>query len=275
LNQPVSFKAALALARQKAAEERSLEPGNRSFLRVKGRGPAPCSVLFLHGFSASPFEGLELGAYLAKKGFPVYAPLLAGHGQGRAEFDRVAWRAWLATAEDGLDIARGLGHKTVILGHSAGGVLACLLADKRPGEVAALVLGSPAFSMVNPLAKWMVFGAARALKPSLAFKSDDEAITRHWTMTYGTQALAELVRAGKLGEKALFKLRLPIAIFQGSEDSIISTRDNLRRFPKIPSRRKQFVVYPTEEHNAVYKSNPFQKQVFAWITDFLNETVHD
>ena len=73
--------------RRALSAESGLLPGNRGFL-LKPPGRPKAHVLLLHGFSASPWEVRNMLLHLKKRGYLVYAPRIAGHGSGRAAFDR-------------------------------------------------------------------------------------------------------------------------------------------------------------------------------------------
>ena len=265
------FKAVVKLARQRIAQDKALTPGNGPILELAKGKACPISVLFLHGFSATPYEGRAFAAYLKRLGHNVYAPRVAGHGAGQQKFDHTPWSAFMESAEEGLRIARGLGRETILVGHSGGGVLATMLAARHPEQVKALVLGCPAFSLVNRKAWLTLLPPVRWAMGDLDFTSANEEFNLHWEPVYSVKTLSRLVKAGKKAEKYLFKLTLPLAIFQSSDDTIISTQGNLKRFARIASKRKQFTTYPSTEHNVFFKSNPFQKKVFGWIKMFIDE----
>jgi carboxylesterase len=69
-----------------------------------------------------------LGEDLNSVGFPVHAPLLAGHGTSLEDMVGTGWRDWMRSALAGaVDIA-GKGRKLHLVGLSMGGVMALLLA---------------------------------------------------------------------------------------------------------------------------------------------------
>ena len=88
-------------------------------------------VLLLHGFTGSPADLLLLGRALARQGFTVLAPRLAGHGTNEEDLSRQTAEDWLDAARDGYALLTGCCKKISIVGHSMGGVLAFLLAAER------------------------------------------------------------------------------------------------------------------------------------------------
>jgi carboxylesterase len=248
--------------------DQGLIPGNRAFLlRPKGRPKA--RVLLLHGFSASPWEVRECGLRLQRKGFLVYGPRVAGHGQDRQAFDSHGFAQWMAGVETDFEqLAQG-GGKLILVGHSGGGVLATLLAAKHESRVSGLALAAPAFRLADPTAPLSLIPLVRFFKPSLHFRAVHPD-SQHWTLDYSTRSIAELVRAGRLGSEAAQGLRLPLLMLQAKRDTLVSSAFNEALFPKIPSPQKKLAVYDTDEHNVFHHYNPFQAQVFGWLEAFLS-----
>jgi carboxylesterase len=98
-------------------------------------------VLGLHGLTGSPDELAPLAAALSADGFLVRTPLLPGHGHDVAALAKTTRHDWYAAADAALtSIVAECGGPAVIVGESAGGLLAIRLAVSRPRDVAALVL---------------------------------------------------------------------------------------------------------------------------------------
>ena len=103
-------------------------------------GQGERGVLVVHGFTGSPFEMRLLGEDLARRGFAVEGPLLAGHGARTRDLARSTWRDWVASASQALDRLRGRvgGKRVAVVGLSMGGLVTLELARTRPDDVAAI-----------------------------------------------------------------------------------------------------------------------------------------
>jgi len=102
-------------------------------------------LLYLHGFSASWYEGYPAHVKFAEKfGMNLYIPRLASHGivTEDALIDMSPDRLW-ESAKKALMVARTLGKKVVIMSTSTGGTLALKLAADFPEYVNGLILYSP------------------------------------------------------------------------------------------------------------------------------------
>src|SRR5258708_1223220 len=61
---------------------------------------AAVGVLMLHGFNSTPGVFKELSAYMAEKGFNVYAPVIAGHGTTPSDLMKTNSEDWLTSARE-------------------------------------------------------------------------------------------------------------------------------------------------------------------------------
>ena len=112
------------------------------------------SLLYLHGFSASWYEGYPANVKFAEKfGCNLYIPRLASHGIVSEDplIDVTPDRLW-ESAKEALMVARSLGKKVIIMGTSAGGTLALKLASDFPEYVNGLILLSPCVKINDPAA---------------------------------------------------------------------------------------------------------------------------
>lgn len=112
------------------------------------------SLLYLHGFSASWYEGYPANVEFARYfGCNAYFPRLASHGieTEDALIDMTPDRLW-ESAKEALMIARALGRKVIIMGTSTGGTLALKLAADFPEYVDGLILYSPNIRINNKAA---------------------------------------------------------------------------------------------------------------------------
>jgi pimeloyl-ACP methyl ester carboxylesterase len=114
-------------------------------------------MLYLHGFSASWYEGFPVNIDFARHfGCNGYLPRLADHGLNSAEplAGMTSDRLW-ESAKEALMVACQLGKKVVILSTSTGGTLALKLAAEFPEKIYGLILFSPNVEINNSLA-WML-----------------------------------------------------------------------------------------------------------------------
>jgi carboxylesterase len=119
----------------------------RSILMTHG-DRAPRVYVLLHGFTDAPTQFATVGAHLFDDGANVYIPRLPHHAErasplraiGRVTSDELA-----SFADSTIQISRGLGDTIVVVGLSAGAVLAGWITEYHP-EVQRTVLIAPAIA---------------------------------------------------------------------------------------------------------------------------------
>jgi len=117
------------------------------------------SMLFLHGFSASPMAGDPVILDIAKRyGCNLYLPLLAGHGIDDIEsFKDLTPKALIESAKEAIAIAQKLGDKVIILSSSTGSTLANYLAAHNPDLVEAMLMYSPNLDINDSSSKLLTY----------------------------------------------------------------------------------------------------------------------
>ncbi|MDX2308538.1 MAG: alpha/beta fold hydrolase [Hyphomicrobium sp.] len=100
-------------------------------------------VLLVHGLCGSPTEMRFVANGLARAGYTVVCPQLAGHCNGDVALEESRWQDWLDSAERALVELSARCDRVIVGGLSTGAVLGLMLAQRHPEKVAALALYSP------------------------------------------------------------------------------------------------------------------------------------
>lgn len=103
------------------------------------------SALLVHGLTGTPFEMRYLGERLSAAGVRVFAVRLAGHGGTPEELGATSHHHWYESVVDGCERLRAYGDPIVVVGLSAGGVLATRLALDQGDALSGVVMLAPAF----------------------------------------------------------------------------------------------------------------------------------
>ena len=115
-------------------------------------GDEKVGVLFLHGFTATPYTLREWATRTAEAGYRVAVPRLPGHGTSWRELEITDGRDWYAAAERAFLDLRAVCPVVFVAGLSMGGALALRLAEQY-----AAVRADP-----DPQAGWARWREARA-----------------------------------------------------------------------------------------------------------------
>ncbi len=165
-------------------------------------------IVLIHGITGTPTEMRPLARHLERLGYRVEVPLVPGHGAGYRELLATTWGDWLGGVRQAVErLARDCSG-VVVVGLSAGGLLATLVANEYP-EVIGLVLLSLHLGIpgphITPFDHWAYRTIARV-----------PILRRHWYFVepppYGLkderlqQRITAAIAASRHGETAQFGL---------------------------------------------------------------------
>jgi len=100
-------------------------------------------VLLIHGLCGTPAEMRFIANGLARDGYTVHCPQLAGHGGTREDVTKTGWGDWLRSAEAALDEIRKDCDMVIVGGLCLGSILGLHLASKHPEKVQGVALFAP------------------------------------------------------------------------------------------------------------------------------------
>lgn len=127
-----------------------MQSGIKSCASKKGR----VGVLLMHGLCGSPSEIRFVANGLARAGYTVLTPELAGHGGTEADLMATTWQDWYESAEKGLEELHATCETVIAGGLSTGAVLSLLLASRHPDKVQGLALYSPTLWLSGRKVPW-------------------------------------------------------------------------------------------------------------------------
>ncbi|MCB1521508.1 MAG: alpha/beta fold hydrolase [Hyphomicrobiaceae bacterium] len=124
---------------------------NDTTYRIKG---GRVGVLLIHGLCGTPTEMRFVAHGLARAGYTVHCPMLAGHGGTVEDIKATTWQHWMKSAEDALIELRKECDIVICGGLSTGAVLGLMLAAEHPDMVQGTVSLSPTLWLNGWLIPW-------------------------------------------------------------------------------------------------------------------------
>jgi carboxylesterase len=103
----------------------------------------PQGFLLIHGLGGTPVELRYVAQGLARAGYTVHVPQLAGHCESAEELEATCWQHWYESVEEEHHRLREHCSTVVVGGLSMGAILALHHAAQHPDEVLALALYAP------------------------------------------------------------------------------------------------------------------------------------
>ncbi|MGM0738858.1 MAG: alpha/beta hydrolase [Bacteroidota bacterium] len=245
---------------------------------------APCSIVYLHGFTASYGEGAPVHARVARElGCHLYISRLHGHGL-RTDEPLAEMRAdsLLYTAVQALAIGNHLGEHVILMGNSMGGTLALYLAGTYTGQVDALVLFAPLIEFASPLSPFFEATWAQRLfrlltgSPYLHNDPDNDDHARYWYMSFhvGSLAALQVIRKTLLDDDLYQRINQPVfaGYYYKNEDkqddlvSVAAIRNIEDRLGTSPDRRL-FQAFPEAENHVI--TSAYRSAEHAQVSDAL------
>jgi carboxylesterase len=107
----------------------------------------PQGFLLIHGLGGTPVEMRYVAQGLARAGYTVHVPQLAGHCGTAEELQATTWRDWYESVEDEHHRLRENCRTIIVGGLSMGAILALHHAAQHPGDVSALALYAPSLRL--------------------------------------------------------------------------------------------------------------------------------
>ena len=245
-------------------------------------------VVYVPGFNAHSGYFGWAAEQLVAADLAVYAVDLRGRGQSDGErfyVEKFADYVDDVAAVVKLAKAREPGLPTFLLGHSAGGVVACLYTLDHQGELTGLISESFAHDIPAPDFALAVFKGLGHVAPHAhilhlkneIFSRDPKAVQvmnadpliAHETQP--TKTLAEMVRADERLKKAFSSMTVPVLILHGTADQATKPSGSQRFFDTAGSEDKTLKLYEGHFHDLL---NDLDKEVVMadirnWIVSHL------
>jgi alpha-beta hydrolase superfamily lysophospholipase/ABC-type transporter Mla MlaB component len=253
---------------------------------------ARAAVVIVPGFNSHSGYYRWAGQQLAAHRAAVHAVDLRGRGQSDGD------RFYVATFDDYLRDVDAMvrvaatqhpGVPLFVLGHSAGGVLACLYALGHQARLAGLICESFAFETPAPefalaVLKGLshVFPHAHVLRLKNADFSRDAAVVAAMNAdpliaheAQPTQTVAELVRADERLRPAFPDITLPVLILHGTADRAARASGSQAFFDAVGSTDKTLKLYDGVYHDPLNDEGRelVLSDIAAWITARLAGSV--
>lgn len=233
-------------------------PGAEPFLFQRGR----TGCLLLHGFTAAPHEMVRLGAHLANRGYTALGVRLAGHGTSPQDLARTRWPDWLASAEDGLHLLRGLCDRIVVMGMSMGGLLSILLSVDQP-PAGLVLMSTPITLLRSPLRRWLK--PLSLILPSVPKGPPDwfdpsVNAERVAYSVYPTRAAAEVQELTVQARAALPRITIPTMVLHSRSDTFVVPKNAELLLAEIGAQDKRLVM--VEGSNHLITLDAARRQVF-------------
>jgi alpha-beta hydrolase superfamily lysophospholipase len=245
-------------------------------------------VVIVHGFNSHSGRYGWAADQFTSRGLAVYAFDLRGRGRSEGErFFVDRFDDYVADLAKFVTIVkeREPDLPVFLLGHSAGGVVACAYAAVHSSDVTGFICESFAYQAPAPgIARAVVKGVSRFLPHAHALKLKNADFSRDPQAVAAMDAdplianevqpaktVAELVRADERLTKQFERVTLPLFIIHGTSDRATKPSGSRRFYQLAGSNDKMLKLYDGHYHDllADLGKQRVMADIQAWIDDHL------
>jgi acylglycerol lipase len=252
-------------------------------------GDAKAIVLIVHGVAEHGGRYAHVGSALSARGYAVYAIDHRGHGRSegsRTLIDSVdqvvadlhAFTAVMRSDHPGVPL--------FLLGHSMGGALSYAYALEHQDQLAGLVLSAPplVFEGINPiqlaagkLLSRIAPGMGVAQVDASTISRDPDVMKRYdedplnFRGKLAARTVAELVNLADAAPQRLPEIKVPLLVFQGTDDRLVSTKSAPLAHAKAGSADKTLKLWEGLRHETM--NEPEKDEVIGVVADWLDAHV--
>lgn len=258
---------------QSEHEHFSSVDGENIFYRSDVPQSPKANILLVHGFAEHCGRYDELAQTLVDDNYAVFRFDLRGHGRSDGKRGHIfAFEEYL---QDFFCFKeKALAHnkaadKTILIGHSYGGLVSLSACLRDASDINAVVLSSPFFGVAEEIPRWKV-GLGRLLSKYLptfslptnissdALSHDPKSIEAHQNDTLightaSTRWLTETLSAQSKAVAAASTFDLPILWQQSGEDKLVCKHTGRQVFDELASADKTWIEYENMYHEIYFE----------------------
>ncbi len=264
--------------------------GSKIFYRSAIPENPIASIVILHGYAEHSGRYLHVMEYFAGKDFAVFAPDERGHGRTAKTLGDI--ESFRLVLEDVDILVTQASEKfptrpVFMLGHSMGGLLAVLYAEKYEDRLKGLVLSGAALVLPDNVSSFVkkMAGLLAKIAPRLQVqKFDSSGISRDPEVVrkkdedplyYKGKTMArtgnEMLRGIESAIAGLSSISVPILVLHGGADPIISPEASKMIYENVSSEDKTIKLFEGLYHEIM--NEPEKDEVLDFISDWIEKHI--
>ena len=228
--------------------------------------------LFIHGFTASPFEGKELARWLHEKlGLSVSVPLLTGHGTRPEDLLEITWKDWFSDVINNYQDLKKTTDRIFVCGQSMGASLALKLAAREP--VAGIISLAGAVFLKDwrlsllPLFRNLITFHYKSRGPDIKNSAIKPQVPTYHK--YPVKSIDQLLSLFRATRSELTKINAPALLIHSQKDRTVHFSNLDFIYNHISSRIKEKMVLDESYH--VISIDLEKEQIYQKIENFIRD----
>lgn len=208
-------------------------------------------VLVCHGFTGTTQSVRPLGQGLARAGYTVAGPRLAGHGTNVKDMAKSTVSDWISSIEEEMNWLQERTEQIFFVGLSMGGTLALYCAALRPELIHGMVLINACVSLRDPELSRLVFDKdAPATVPGVGSDIKASGVKELAYPEIPIPAVKEFMALMRATDDLLPIIETPTLMFQSLEDHVVPPENGPYIQENLGSRYKQLARLENSYHVA-------------------------
>ena len=208
-------------------------------------------VLVSHGFTGTPQSVRPLGETLARAGFTVAGPRLAGHGTSVRDMAKSTAADWISSLEEDFAWLRERSDGIYLTGLSMGGMFALYMAAMHPEFVRGVLPINACVLLDNPdLARLAFDTNAPDTVPGVGSDIKAEGIEELAYEEIPVPAIKEFMALMRVTDDLLPTVTVPAVIFQSLEDHVVPPENGPYIRDRLGGEYKQLIRLENSYHVA-------------------------
>jgi carboxylesterase len=208
-------------------------------------------VLVCHGFAGTTQSVRPLGEGLARAGFTVAGPRLAGHGTSVRDLAKSTASEWISSIEEDLDWLRERTDEIFFAGLSMGGMFALYFAAMRPELIRGIVPINACVFLKDPELSRLVFDKnAPATVPGIDSDIKASGVEELAYPKVPLPAVKEFMALMRVTDDLLPTIETPTLILQSLEDHVVPPENGPYIQGQLGSRYRQLARLENSYHVA-------------------------
>lgn len=194
------------------------------------RARTPLSIVYVHGFSASPGEIRPVMDIVAKNlGANLFYTRLQGHGRSGEAMGEASVEGWINDIAEAIAVGERIAERVVLVGTSTGGTLATWTAaqPELTKNLAGIVLISPNYGQQAAGSQLLTYPWARQLVrlvegKNRSFEPKNDLHRQYWTTVYPSVAVLPMAELVKLANNIdIEKIAVPSLFILSERDKVV------------------------------------------------------
>ncbi|UZD23816.1 alpha/beta hydrolase [Algoriphagus halophytocola] len=271
-----------------------LKEGNQAYIHwadSSNKRKTPYSIVYIHGFGASPMEGDPVHRFVASHfGANLFVTRLPEHGIRRENgMEYLSPQALADAAGEAYQIGKSLGDEVIVIGTSMGGALTLLLASQQP-DIKAVAVYSPAIrdygnkleALFSPWSGKLM--EKTMMENSVIHQQREGEKAAYWSEHYHLHAYESLAQIlyGNMTPATFEKIKQPLFLAyyykdEEAQDRVVSVPEMKKMYEELgtPESLKRERAFPNAGDHVIASSitsGDWEGVMFATI-DFLEKVV--